>query len=79
MAKISARGATEIVRVRGQLPDTDQQCEFLLRSDGHILRKYLGIRDGWHDTGTKLVKPDQDSRIKLERAVVLYGYEVVTD
>jgi hypothetical protein len=76
MAKISARGATELARCKAKLTGGTLLGEFLLRSDGRVLRKFAGAGEGWKSTELRLKNPGKDSQARLEVMVQDHGFSV---
>lgn len=81
MAKISARGATEVARVNAMLPSSAtgarHRYTFVLRSDRMILRKYAGERGykAWRKLATT-VPATNEGLVSILRP---FGYEIEGD
>lgn len=78
MAKISANGAREVARIRVTSPTGSRyghRAQWLLRSDGAVLRKHDIPGDGW----TVIGKPKTVKNLNRAALIALahkHGYEV---
>lgn len=78
MAKINARGATEVARINATLTSSvtghTGEFVFLLRSDAVILRKFKGGAFKVYSRAKKNVAPDP--KAWLTQVITARGYEV---
>ena len=77
MAKISARGATEIARVKAHSEAADVDYLFVLTSDGRVLSRYAGENGSGYTLAHKVRNPDNINQAFLERFVGLRGLTVL--
>lgn len=76
MAKISARGATEVARVKTNQTNAqtlDFYVTFVLTSDGRVLRK---AAESGYGVVARVTDPANRNQGTLERYVRRLGYEV---
>lgn len=75
MAKISARGATEVARLKAKSEASGATYIYLMTSDGRILMR--DSRDNGFTVAHRVRHPDNITREQLERFVRLRGLTVV--
>jgi hypothetical protein len=77
MAKISARGATEVARVRGQREGADFQMIYVMCSDGRVLRRSTGEFGSGYSVRGKVSRPENRTAEYLRAIVKRDGLKVV--
>ena len=77
MAKISARGCTEVARVTASNPTTGTRAIFVLRSDGKVLRRNTGDAATGYTVLGKLTCERSEAKARLAKVATRYGYTKV--
>lgn len=74
MAKISARGATEVARIKARSEASGETYIYLMTSDGRILMR--NSKDNGFTVAHRVKAKDNITREQLERFIKLRGLSI---